>query len=258
MKNPVLLLDADVLCHRVAYSCTKKFKWDDGPEALHLDAESVGPKIQGHIDELVSKLHARDVVICLSARDGNFRKDIAPYYKGTRRPKPELWETARQYLELGQIDYRVVVYSQLEGDDVLGILHTGAYRDTSVIVTIDKDMRTVPGRTYFTHKERGIEEISPRAAAQFHLSQVITGDSTDEYPGLPGAGPARWVKIAAAWDGKSIMGLWGLVVAAFAAKGLPESEAITQARLAFILHDGFYHHKSAKVVEWTPEYYKNL
>lgn len=258
MKNPVLLVDADVLCHKIAYACTKVHRFDDEDPAVVTHPEEARERLDNELEALVNQFSASELIVCLSSREGNFRKDLAEYYKATRRPKPELWEVTRSYLELEQINHRVVQFNRLEGDDALGILHTGMYLGKSIMVTIDKDMRTIPGRVHFTNKQRGVEEITPRAAAMFHLSQVITGDSTDEYPGLPGAGPARWTKIAAEWDGRKMLGLWDLVVKAYKSKGKTEEDAILQARLAFILREGFYHHKSGNVILWEPKHYENL
>lgn len=260
MKNPVLLVDADVVCYKMAYSCTDKFDFGDDDEEGVVEVyrpEEARARIDGYLEELVSRFRASELVVCLSSRE-NFRKELAPYYKSKRGPKPALWETTRSYLESEQIDYKVVIYNRLEGDDVIGLLHTGPYLDQSVMVTIDKDLKTIPGRVFFENKDRGIEVYSPRQAALFHLSQVVTGDSTDCYPGLPGAGPARWTKIAAEWDGKEILGLWELIVKAYEAKKLTEEDALLQARLAFILREGFYHHKSSKVIPWMPEFYIDL
>jgi hypothetical protein len=59
---------------------------------------------------------------------------------------------------------------------------------------VDKDLRSIPGRFYdFVKKEE--QTISPKEASLNFYSQVLSGDSTDQIPGLTGIGPTKARKI---------------------------------------------------------------
>ena len=68
-----------------------------------------------------------------------------------------------------------------------------------VIASIDKDLRTIPGKHYLLHRmvqgskakiDRVLIDVEPFEANMAYYSQMITGDSTDKIPGIPGYGPA--------------------------------------------------------------------
>ena len=256
MKNPVLLLDADVLCHQMAYACTRKIDWDqDGNLDEQVNPEQMKVRIESFILQLVEDFRASDVVIALSHRGSNFRKELWAGYKATRLPKPTLWEAAREFIETGVMGYRVECWPRLEGDDVLGILHTGEFAGRSMIVSIDKDMRTVPGWLHLFNKpELGRIPISPEEAHRFHMVQTMAGDATDEYDGIPRIGMKTAEKLIddprlrTFFDGA----LWPIVLAFFQGAGLTEADALLNARLARILQAGEYDPKTSKVKLWQP------
>lgn len=238
----------------MAYSSTTKVDWDgDGNTTEIINPLLAINKIDGYIAELIQKFKASDLVVVLSATGPQYRKQLDETYKARRTPKPTLWEFTRNHLEHVQRDYRVATLPRLEGDDVLGLLATEwAHRDNHIVVSIDKDLKTVPCRLFNPLKaELGTVPISPKSAAMFHLSQVLTGDPTDGYPGLPGAGPKAWATIEA--QAESPMHAWELVCKAYHSKGYRVEDALLQARLAFILRDGFYNYRNGKVTLWTPK-----
>ena len=68
-----------------------------------------------------------------------------------------------------------------------------------VIASIDKDLRTIPGKHYLLHRmmqgskakiDKVLIDVGPFEANMAYYSQMITGDSTDKIPGIPGYGPA--------------------------------------------------------------------
>ncbi len=77
----------------------------------------------------------------------------------------------------------------------MGILstHPTKIQGKKIIVSEDKDMRTIPGWLYNPGPNKDIEPkyINEFEADRYHLYQTITGDSTDGYKGCPGAGPIR-------------------------------------------------------------------
>lgn len=252
MAGPCLLLDADVLCHQMAYSSTKKVDWNgDGEITEILNPQLAIANIDGYIAELIQNFKASDVLIVLSSYGDQFRKKLDDTYKSRRNPKPTLWEFTRNHLEF-QVDYRVVILPRLEGDDTLGLLATEAtHRGNHILVSIDKDMKTVPCRLFNPLKRAlGVVPVTAVDGAMFHMYQTLVGDTTDGYPGLPGAGEKAWLKIAA--TAECPKHAWELVLEAYRNKGYREEDALLQARLAFILRDGWYNYRTQKVRLWNP------
>ena len=57
------------------------------------------------------------------------------------------------------------------------------------MVSIDKDMQTIPGRLYNPNKsDLGTRTISVDDAGLFWVKQALTGDQIDHYTGFPGIG----------------------------------------------------------------------
>lgn len=120
----------------------------------------------------------------------------------------------------------------LEGDDVLGILATSSkiVKGEKVIVTIDKDLKTIPGLHYNTNKpELGVYTITEEEADYWHLFQTLTGDPSDGYSGCPGIGPKKAQELLA--ESPS----WETVERAFEKVGLGKAQAKVQAQMARIL-----------------------
>jgi DNA polymerase-1 len=220
----------------------------------------------------VNLLEADDVLICLSDDIINFRKKVDPTYKsnrsGTDRPVYlyEMKDWLRDF-------YPSRFLPTLEADDVMGILSTEAHDEERIIVSEDKDMKTIPGLLYQPHHpELGIQEISQDYADFYHMYQTLIGDSTDGYPGCPGVGPKKAVEmlegrlkyvpvdrvitrgknkgeVRREWTVEPSGSQWETVVSCFNKIGLKEEDAIRQARLARILRNEDY---NGRPVLWKP------
>lgn len=187
---------------------------------------------------LQEKLYPRRMEIYLSGKR-NFRDDIAVTkpYKGNRdnQPKPTYWRDCREYL----IDnWGAIVTDGIEADDALGIAQCSRSAGSSVIVTNDKDLGQIPG-WHFDWTNDNVYKVSKRAAAFSFYSQILSGDPTDNVPGLGGIGPA---KAAAILDGaKSEKDLFSRTWDAYRARGPGKSDddnrryMIEQASLVYIL-----------------------
>jgi DNA polymerase-1 len=133
----------------------------------------------------------------------------------------------------------------LEADDTLGILATNGEYARNIIVSVDKDMLTIPCEYYNIDKQT-TEVITEKAADHMHLYQTLVGDSTDNYKGCPGVGPKR------ATDILTWVPQWAGVLAAFIKAGLTETEALVQARVARILRADDYNFDTGEVKLWEP------
>lgn len=254
MSN-TLLIDTDVLCYQFAFRNTDSFSWDDD-EVIDevVRPEKAKAEVDKFLTDLMEKLKGNRLYLILSDRTANFRLQLDQTYKGQRtKPKPTLWETLRTYIEEGDHGYPVKWYPRLEGDDVLGMMatHPKAGKDC-IVVSIDKDMRTVPSRLYLFHKpDDGVLHIDNYDAQRYHILQTLMGDTVDNYKGIPGVGVKKAEAIMAEVPDNA--DLWEAVVKAYEDKGMTEADALGQARLAYILQHGDYNIKTGGIRLWTPK-----
>ncbi len=242
-----LLIDADVVAYNAAASCEVATHWGDGYWTWHCDENEVRAAVLDIIDRYMDELQGTSAKLCLTDSEGNFRFGVLPSYKGNRKgtKKPLVLKAIKQWL----IDEHGAYFRPgLEGDDCMGILATGnMIKGEKVIVSIDKDMKTIPG--LFCHRiEDGVMEISEAEADYWHLYQTLTGDTTDGYAGCPGVGPKK----AEAVLEDPLYGRWDAVVKAYAKAGLSEADALQQARVARILRASDYDFKKKEPILWNP------
>jgi len=249
------LIDADIVAYKVAFVNEEGFDWEgDGNTVYAVEPDEAKEFADDLINEYADKVKASRVIVCLTEPDPakEWRRQFDPTYKANRKGlrKPELLEFVKLYLANEWPSY---IRPRLEADDIMGILqtHPRLIEGETVIVSADKDMRTIPGRLYNPNKDRGVERISTLNANRMLCWQTIVGDQTDGYPGAPRVGPlsdyARALETIT--DPHE---LWYTVVEAFDSVGLTEDDALHQARLAHILRASSYNFKKKKVRLWTP------
>lgn len=257
--NRVLLIDADILVYQVATSVEVPIDWGDDLWTLHSNFGEAKDKIDGMIADIKESLDVDSVhrlVFALTTTQMNFRKNVYAKYKSNRKAvrKPLVWKPLRDYLKQ---NFVVFEKDNLEGDDCLGILATKsgpvvkgtAAGDERIIVSIDKDFKTIPC-AYYHMKDREIRHISEGEADRYFMTQTLTGDTTDGYPGCPGIGPKSAEKVLEGCT--TIAEMWPKVVEAYKAKGLGEGVAIQMARCARILRASDYDFKNKKPILWGP------
>ena len=123
----------------------------------------------------------------------NFRHRLATMkkYKGNRDDaiRPKYYAEVRKYL----IDYYgALTFESIEADDALAMCQ----KDDTAIVSIDKDLLQVPGYHYDWVKGDKMY-ISPEVGLRKLWLQVLTGDGTDNIPGIRGVGPVKARKLLA-------------------------------------------------------------
>ena len=119
---------------------------------------------------------------------GNFRDDIYPQYKGHRDPmsRPIHEKEIREYL-LGR---GAIVVNKEEVDDRVSWLQCAAERETTSIVSVDKDLNNTAGWHY--NYDNNVEYLITPAEADLNFwRQMVTGDRTDNIPGIKGCGKVR-------------------------------------------------------------------
>lgn len=145
------------------------------------------------IDGMREKFGTSKLKVFLTG-NANFRKDIATIlpYKGNRDPldKPVYLNDVRTYLKER---WKAEVVEGMEADDAMGIAATAPGSNT-IICSIDKDLKMIPG-AHFNWVKDEFCEVSDREAWRSFFKQMLTGDRTDNIPGLEGVGDKKADKI---------------------------------------------------------------
>ena len=248
MTKRRLLIDGDVVLYEVCLACETATDWGDDMWTLHADFKEAKQRFDSWVAGMQDTLKANASTIMFSDR-ANWRKEILPTYKSNRKGKrkPLIFKELRIYAE---DTYQCVTMPKLEADDVLGMFATGPQYpgEEKIIVTIDKDLLTIPGLCYYYNKpEDGILSVSEEQADANHLVQAIAGDPVDGYSGCPGMGMVRSSRIIRE------EATWEKVVSVYEKAGLDEQDALLQARVARILRHGEYRIVDEEVILWNPE-----
>lgn len=257
-----LLIDADVLAYRAGFATdkTKYLVISDGTAKQLIDIFDDAKAAKEHafsrdgtvwsrkqnepeekalmlVDVMLSEIRARyaneaPTVHLFLSGVGNYRNSIATRatYKGNRSGAipPTHLRAIRSHL-VGK--HGAVVSAGEEADDLLGIAMSAS--EDCICVSIDKDLKQLPGRHYdFVKKEE--VTISPKEAWLNFYSQAISGDATDNVPGLTGYGP---VKARKALEGtKNNRSCWLKVLDLYKAEFGPKAEqyALECAQLVYV------------------------
>lgn len=238
------LIDADVLAYQAAAAGEKGVDWGDGLWTLHSYEEDVWNIFNDKLNAVLEKVEADHFVLAFTAPN-NFRYQVLPTYKSNRtdKRKPLLLGWVRQ---AAMDKYNCYLREGLEGDDCLGILATSKEYPDTVICSIDKDFKTIPGKFYDFGKDVWYD-ISEQEADWWHMYQALCGDTTDGYKGCPGVGDVGARRILAL-EGD----MWTNVVAAFTKAKLNEETALQQARVARICRSSDYDPINKKAILWNP------
>ena len=241
-----LLIDADWLIYSSCCSCEQDVKWDDHLHTLHCDERDIHEMIDSRIEYYQTIADDKtDVVMCFTEYP-TFRHQLFLDYKANRKNKRK---PLALYAIIEQISqrYESVSYTGLEGDDVLGLLATSKRYSNPIVVSPDKDMKTVPCTLIV---KDDMELITKKKADRHWMIQALTGDTTDNFKGLIGCGPVTADKILG--DAKTLPDMWNKVVEAYEKKKQPFTDALLTARLSRILREGDFNYKTKEVELWTP------
>ena len=253
MNRPkrTLLIDGDVALYQCSTAVEEVFHWGGDIWSLVSDVKEAKQRLDIWLADLKERLEADSAIFTVSGTK-NWRKDVLPTYKLHRKKhrKPVAFHPLKEYMEE---TYRTYSFDNLEGDDVLGLLAGGYKRikGQKVVVTIDKDLLTIPGYHYNPMKDSdGIVEVTEKEADYNHLFQALMGDKVDGYNGCPGIGPKSAARLLSTPT-------WDVVVQAYEKAGLSEEDALVQARVARILRHGEYNVSKNEVKLWKPKETEN-
>ena len=270
----VLLLDADIVAYVAASVSQSDIDWGAGVETHDEDMDKALSECDRLISDTMIDLDADKVMVCLTDPDSNFRNLVYPPYKTNRKDleRPRLLGAVKAHLAH---EFQSYIRPGLEADDIMGILATRPSLlhkqlgkvDEAIMVSIDKDMRTIPGLLFNPDKpELGVLDINEEDANRFLMWQTIVGDRVDGYPGCPGVAEGGKYENGQFIEGARSFGLahevfeieyedlWDYVVWVYCRAGLTEEDALVQARCAHILRYETYDFENRQPILWTPEH----
>lgn len=161
-------VDGDIILYAVAFAAK-----DDPTEYALKSTRSA-------VEQVMYDVGADSISLYLTG-SGNYRIDLGcetyPYKGNRKSEKPEHFAEIRRFMieNLGAIE----IIGE-EADDALGY---HACEQGHGIATIDKDLDGVPG-LHYNWRKKEMYYVSPEDADRFFYKQLLTGDSTDNIPGL--------------------------------------------------------------------------
>lgn len=185
------------------------------------------------MEALISRFNG-EYVVYLSGPT-NFRDMVAVTrpYKGNRdRARDPVYKDEVEEFLIRE--YGAVRTSGIEADDAIGIAMCAD--SDGCIVSTDKDLDQIPGRHY--NWVSGESYVVNKRQADYSLwTQVLSGDSTDNIPGLEGVGPVKAREIL---DGsKSSLDLaqraWAAYRSRFDSREAAQRYFLEQLNLVYIL-----------------------
>lgn len=161
----------------------------------------------------------------------SFRYDIYPKYKANRlggRAPLGLREVKKLFLKEG-----AEIHYDWEADDAV-IAKMRAYPDKYVLCAVDKDiLYSLEGKhfNYYqnSNKQMHYFEVDAHTAMLHHYKQTLTGDGSDNVPGLHRVGPKTADKILA--DITTEKEAWDTIGAAYENRGKDILDALLTMRL---------------------------
>lgn len=198
-EDSVVLIDADSIYFRAACVTEKQ--------------NELRKSINHTINQIKQECLTDKMLIAVKG-EGNFRHDIYPQYKANRKELPDNVRRALNYGHSYMCDYHGAIRADgMEADDLVSIW---AYEAMDMdqdytIAGLDKDLLQIPGAHY--NFKKSTHTYVDYDTANMHLMlQCLTGDSTDNIPGIKGIGPKkaekilfgqptkrRWTRVQAAW-----------------------------------------------------------
>ena len=180
------IVDGDIVAYRCAFSTEGK-----PLQKLHEKIDS----FMGYIlDSTLDFSNGDDFPVYITG-SGNFRFDygVTYPYKGNRSPgaAPRYLPTARQYL---MDNYSAVMSHGEEADDLIAIDATKHDSETTVVASIDKDMKQIPC-WHYNFVTGDWHKTEPFGGLVFFYTQILTGDNVDNIKGLHRVGPKKAAKI---------------------------------------------------------------
>lgn len=219
----VAIIDADEICYKVGFGTQHTYynvydenkifvarfvdskdckQWVNGEEGFSIEKEIVSlpagvaiKVLKSTIKDIILSVGATEYILCLSSPI-NFRNEIATLqdYKGNRKvdSKPIHYQLIKDYI---LENYTYNISEGYEADDLLAIFYNDInpnHEEKAVIITQDKDLLQVPAyflnlgtEKHLEYGDKGKVFYIDQATGDYNFySQLISGDSTDNIPGI--------------------------------------------------------------------------
>lgn len=185
------IIDVDTYLYKAALTCNELIEIQEGIFYEAYNLNTARRYLKETFENLTSKCGCDEYVLVTGGIGTNFRYIINPGYKANRKKqaKPIMLDKVKEMLFN---EFPTVYTPHLEADDTCRILLDED--KNNVVVSIDKDLRTFPGKVYDSYHDE-VKYITPLQADANFKRQLIMGDKIDGYSGLPGYGPARTDKL---------------------------------------------------------------
>lgn len=210
-KELIPLWDLDILQYRCGFAADSQIKKEAIAAEPHATPEEIAEMMAGLDYENIAIHNVKTVIEAVNQRfneesaryyvngSNNFRDTLATIkpYKGNRdvTHKPKYYREIKDYMVryLGAMECH-----GMETDDMLGIVQCST--PGTVIVSTDKDLQMIPGYN-FNWVKGELKFITPEEADLMFWYQMLTGDATDNIPGITGIGDKRALKFIDKYDG---------------------------------------------------------
>lgn len=214
------LIDGDVIAHMSCKSRFSKPSHNQDYTELHQMVENCHDhqfskaedkvyleeswtNFQKRLDEVLEQCFAEDYLMAVKS-SVNYRDELYPIEFGPNGIpvwgyKANRWKPADKSNHFVPVMRKLAIHEGLaieaygrEADDLLRMWAEQAMLagDPYVIVSIDKDLKCIPGKHY-NIKTKELSTVTPRDAMRFFYQQLLSGDTTDNIPGVPGIGPKK-------------------------------------------------------------------
>ena len=186
-----MIVDGDLVIYKIASSLEEPIDWGNDVWTLHSDLGKGKTLLQQNINFYQEKTKSKEIIFAFSDKD-NYRKELDKEYKSYRKKirKPICYAPLRKWAEKNYYFYQL---PNLEGDDVIGLLATQHYKGNNVIISGDKDMRTISSWHCFIGDDQ-LEYVDEHKADYNFCLQTLTGDQADGYKGCVGVGAVKQIE----------------------------------------------------------------
>jgi len=251
-----LLIDADILCYRIGFSaqdCTED-KW-------------VRYRTDKFIYEnILDKVKHTEYQLYLTDGASNFRLELTKHlptekqYKANRvAPRPIWYQYIKDYL---QEVWDAELCVGIEADDAMSIEqvqntihyvseeHNETHYNTC-ICSLDKDLNMIPG-PHFNFVTGELYHVTYEEGLSWFYQQILMGDVADNVIGLQGIGPKKSLKILK--DISEEQQVWDVIVQEYVKNQRTMEDALTNARLLWMLREPLKRQNESENIYWTPDY----
>ena len=288
VNDKIALIDADTIVFAAACTCEEEneclgdeFYSKAELEEINSDPtlwiDEDGNKFTYTIDLDVAMQHCKDKIQIVLDKTGckdyelhftgggkeNFRYKIYDMYKANRkggRYPTGVNELKKLFVKEGKAE----IHYKWEADDAV-VAKKRANPDDYILCAIDKDViYSVPGKHFnYYYKPASVNkygvsleeipmqfiEVSVEESVRHHYHQTLTGDSTDNVPGLHRVGTKTADKILS--NLTDSVELWNAVVQAYESRGSTVIDAIVNMRLVN-MHQVSWNGEEYSLKLWEP------